>query len=218
MAKTNVALWGASGHAKAVANALRFNPDIKIIGYLDDVNIDRHGQEFEGKPILGGCEQLEALKERGIMSFVLGFGHCRRRIEVGNLLLQKGFKLLSVLHPKAIIAQDAVIGEGAVILAGAVVDPGCRIGNYTIINNGAIVSHECSIGDGAHICPGTQIAGKTLIGQGCWVGIGSTIIDKIIVGDNVFIGAGSVVTKHISSGNMVYGNPAKIIRKINQPF
>jgi hypothetical protein len=123
MPKTNVAFWGASGHAKAVANALRFNPDIEIIGYLDDVNIDRHGQEYEGKPILGGCEQLEALKERGIISFVLGFGHCRRRIEVGNLLLQKGFKLLSVLHPKAIIAQDAVIGEGAVILAGAVVDP-----------------------------------------------------------------------------------------------
>lgn len=218
MNKTKAVLWGASGHARAVANAVRYNPEIEIVGYLDDVNVDRHGQDFEGRPIFGGAEQLDILKKQGITSFILGFGHCSRRIEVGQLLMEKGFNLPSVVHPKAIAASDTVIGDGVVVLAGAIIDPGCRIGKYTIVNNGAIVSHECVIGEGVHVCPGVHMAGRTTIGRECWVGIGSTIIDKIKVGDNVFIGAGSVVTKDISSGYMVYGNPAEIIRKIDKPF
>ena len=218
MSKIKAVFWGASGHAKAVANAVRYDPGIEIVGYLDDVNIDRHGQEFEGKPILGGCEQLDILKGQGVTSFILGFGHCSRRIEVGEMLAEKGFNLLSIIHPRAIIASDTVVGEGVVVLAGAVIDPGCRIGKYTIINNGVIVSHECIIGEGTHICPGVSIGGATTIGRGCWLGIGSTIIDKINIGDNVFVGAGSVVTKNLPSGYMVYGNPAKIIRKIDKKF
>jgi sugar O-acyltransferase (sialic acid O-acetyltransferase NeuD family) len=218
MTKIQAVFWGASGHAKAVANAVRYHPDIEIVGYLDDVNIDRHGQEFEGKTILGGCEQLDILKDQGITSFILGFGHCSRRIEVGEMLIEQGFSLLSIIHPMAVIASDVTIDTGVVVLAGAVIDPGCRIGKYTIINNGAIISHECVIGKGVHVCPGAQIAGKTVIGQGCWLGIGSTIIDKINIGDNVFIGAGSVVTKEIPSGYLIYGCPAKIIRKIDKAF
>jgi UDP-N-acetylbacillosamine N-acetyltransferase len=218
MDKIQAVCWGASGHARSVVNALRSYPDIEIVGYLDDVNPDRHGQFFEGEKILGGHEHLDILAEQGITTCVLGFGHCLRRIEVGRMLLQKGFTLLGVLHPKALIASDAVIGEGTVVLAGAIIDPGCRIGNYVIINNGAIVNHECVIGDGVHVCPGVNIAGRTTIGQGCWLGIGSILIDKIRVGDHVFIGAGSVVTKDIPSGCLVYGNPARVIRPIDRNF
>lgn len=218
MNKIKAVFWGASGHAKAVANAVRHISNVEIVGYLDDVNVDRLGQEFAGKMILGGVEQLDILKRQEITSFILGFGHCSRRIEVGEMLTEKGFKLLTVVHPNSMIASDAILGEGAVVLTGAIIDAGCSIGRYTIVNNGAILSHECIIGDGAHVCPGVNIAGKTVVGQGCWLGIGSTIIDKIKVGDNVFIGAGSVVTKDVPSGYMVYGNPAKIIRKIDKPF
>lgn len=218
MSKIKAVFWGASGHAKAVAHAVRYVPDIEIVGYLDDVNKDRHGQEFEGGLILGGREQLDILKEQGITSFILGFGHCSRRIEIGQMLTENGFKLLSIVHSKAVISPDVVIGAGVVILAGAIIDPGCIIDKYAIINNGAIINHECFIGEGTHVCPGVNIAGRTTVGRGCWIGIGTTIIDKIRVGDGVFIGAGSVVTRDVPSGYMLYGNPAKIIRKMTQPF
>lgn len=218
MSQVKVVFWGASGHAKSVAEALGYNPNIEIVGYLDDVNPERHGQFFEGKRILGGQEQLDLLKAQGVTTCILGFGHCLRRIEIGQMLGAKGFQLLRVLHPKAILASDAVIGDGAVVLAGVIVDPGCRIGNYSIINNGAVISHECQIGEGTHICPGVNIAGRVTIGQGCWIGIGATIIDKLKIGNHTFIGAGSVVTEDIPSGYMAYGNPAKVIRQIDKNF
>ena len=211
-------LWGASGHAKSVSQALQFNTNIEIIGYLDDIQPQRRGQIFEGKKVLGGSEQLDWLKEQGITTCVLAFGHCMRRIEIGDMLIQRGFTVLPVVHPNATTASDVSMGDGVVVLAGAILDAGCRIGNYTIVNNGAVISHECIVGEGTHVCPGVQLAGQVIVGRGCWLGIGSTVIDKVNIGNHAFIGAGSVVTKDIPSGCLAYGNPAKIIRDIEPNF
>ena len=43
----------------------------------------------------------------------------------------------------------------------------------------------------------------------------SVIIGDVEIGDNCIIGAGSVVTKSIPANKVVAGNPAKIIRDIN---
>lgn len=197
---------------------LTFNKRIEIIGYIDDININKSDQLFEGKRILNSDELLKKLNERGHVAFVLAFGHCSRRIEIGEMLTEKGFEVLNVIHPQAIIAPDVLIEAGAVILAGAIIDPGCIINQYTIVNNGAIISHNCIVGKGTHICPGVNIAGKTTIGEGCWIGIGSTIINNITIGDHVFLGAGSLVTNDLPSGYLAYGNPAKIIHKMDKEF
>lgn len=213
-----VVLWGASGHSKVVANALKHQEHIKIVGHIDDHNIERHGQLFEGRKILGGVEQLQILKEQGVSTIVLAFGHCSRRIEVGEMLTKQCFEVLNVTHPQSIIAADVPIGVGSVILAGAIIDPGCSIDDYAIINNGAIINHDSTIGKGTHICPGVTIAGGTTVGESCWIGIGSALINNITIGDSVFIGAGSVVTKNIPSGFLAYGNPAKMIKKLDHRF
>lgn len=218
MNQIKAVFWGASGHAKSVAEALGKKPSIEIVGYLDDVNPERHGQFFEGEKILGGQEQLDLLKAQGITACILGFGHCLRRIQVGKILTEKGFALLQVIHPSSVIASNVSLGEGIVVLAGAVIDTGCRIGNYVIVNHGAVISHECDIGAGTHICPGVNIAGRVTIGPGCWIGIGAAVIDKLKIGSHTFIGAGSVVTRDIPSGYMAYGNPAKVIRQIDKNF
>lgn len=218
MNKKPIVIWGAGGHAKAVTQVLRFYPEYELVGYLDDVNTERRGRIFEGKEIYGGIDRLDFLKENGIRDVILGFGHCRRRIENGHFLKESGFNLPSMVHPTAAVASNARIGEGVVILSGAIIDAGCAIGDFTIVNNGANISHESVIGEGSHISPGVNIAGKVVVGRGCWLGIGATIINDLIIGDYTIIGAGSVVVEHIPSGMLAYGNPAKIIRNIEAPF
>ncbi|MCK4790520.1 MAG: hypothetical protein KAV87_42685 [Desulfobacteraceae bacterium] len=51
-----------------------------------------------------------------------------------------------------------------------------------------------------------------------WIGIGSCIIDNVNIGDGKFIGAGSVVVKDIPKGVLAYGNPAHVIRSIDEEF
>ncbi len=55
------------------------------------------------------------------------------------------------------------------------------------------------------------------IGNDCWIGGHVTILPGVAIGDGCTIGAGSVVTRDIPSGSVVVGNPARVIRKIEEP-
>ncbi len=54
------------------------------------------------------------------------------------------------------------------------------------------------------------------IGKNCWIGAGVIIMPGTTIGDNVVIGAGSIVTKDIPDNVVAVGNPARILRKVNE--
>jgi acetyltransferase-like isoleucine patch superfamily enzyme len=55
-----------------------------------------------------------------------------------------------------------------------------------------------------------------LIRKGASIGSGATVVSGISIGENAIIGAGSVVTKDVLPNVIVAGNPAKILRHIDQ--
>ena len=54
------------------------------------------------------------------------------------------------------------------------------------------------------------------IGNNVWIGGNSVIAPGVTIGDNVVVGAGSVVTKDVPDNVVVVGNPARILKKINE--
>jgi acetyltransferase EpsM len=211
--KKKLVIWGTSGHALVVVDAVRVQGVYEIVGFLDDFNPERHGKLFCGVPILGDRNQIPILKARGGISAVLAFGNCEARLELSRQLAKDGLELATVIHPKATVAKDTSIGGGTVVLAGAVINVGASIGKSVIVNTSASVDHECVIEDAVHICPGVHLAGKVKVGEAAWVGIGSSVVDGISIGKRCVIGAGSVVIKDIPDGVVAYGVPARIVRK-----
>jgi UDP-N-acetylbacillosamine N-acetyltransferase len=211
-----IVIWGASGHALVVADIIRVSKTYQIIGYLDNIDPQRHHTIFNGKEILGGEEQLAILAEKGINHIIIGFGNCDARLKLAEIARSKGFQLATAIHPGAIIAPDVTIGLGTVVAAGAVINPGTVIGENVIINTSASVDHECVVQDGAHICPGVHLAGKVTVGRGSWVGIGSSVSDHLSIGKGCMIGAGSVVVRDIPDHVVAYGNPARVKRKLEE--
>jgi len=209
-------IWGASGHAMVIADIIRLKGEYQIIGFLDNVNLQRRSSLFLGIPILGGEEQLDRLRELGVDHLILGFGNCDARLRLAELIKTKGFQLVSAIHPGSIIASDTTIKSGTMIAAGAVINPGSVIGENVIINTSASVDHDCAIGDGVHICPGVHLGGNVFVGRAAWVGIGSCVKDHISIGSGSLIGAGSVVVKDIPDNVVAYGNPAKVIKQVNR--
>lgn len=65
----------------------------------------------------------------------------------------------------------------------------------------------------------THLPGKdVVIGNRCWIGMNSVILPGVRLGDGTVVGAGSVVTKSFEQGyQVIAGNPAKVIRQIEQP-
>lgn len=111
-----------------------------------------------------------------------------------------------------------------------------RVGKRFFANFGFTVLDEAyvTIGDDCFIGPNVGIytachstnpverntreewAKPVTIGNNCWLGGGVTILPGVTIGDNCTIGAGSVVVKDIPAGSIAVGNPAKVVRKIEE--
>lgn len=52
------------------------------------------------------------------------------------------------------------------------------------------------------------------IGDNVFIGTNAIIFPGVCIGDNVVIGAGSVVVKNISGNSVVAGNPARVVKTI----
>ncbi|BAY08401.1 acetyltransferase [Calothrix sp. NIES-2098] len=207
-------IWGASGHALVVIDIINLLGEYEIVGFLDNVNLERHGTNFCGSLIIGGQEQLDFYREKGVEHIIFGFGNCQARLKLSKLVRSKGFSLATAIHPKATLASDVSVAPGTVVAAGAVINSEAKIGENVIINTCASVDHECVLEDGVHICPGVHLGGQVTVGRATWVGIGTTVIDKARIGAGSLIGAGAVVVNDIPDGVVAYGVPAKVIRRI----
>jgi UDP-N-acetylbacillosamine N-acetyltransferase len=208
-----IVIWGASGHAMVVADAIRAADSYEIVGLLDDQE-ERWGAPFAGATILGGRAALSSLRDQDVTHAVIAIGDNEARARLANVARGQGFSLATVIHPRATVAPDVRIGDGTVIAAGAVVNPGTCLGENVIVNTCASIDHECTIHDSVHISPGAHLAGCVEVGQLTWVGIGAAVKDRVRLGERSLIGAGAVVLTDIPGGVVAYGVPARVVREI----
>lgn len=207
----NVFFWGASGQAIVLEEILS-NSGYKIIALFDKNSLVK--APF-ASPIFHKEDDLfEYFQNFSDIHYVVAIGGAKGndRLAIHNYLRVKNLIPISVIHRKAILAENISIGEGCQILIGAVIATRVKLGISVIVNSSASIDHECFIDDGSHIAPGVKIAGNVNIGKNCFIGTGSIIGPRVTVGSNTTIGAGSVVLRDIPEGVIAYGAPVKIIR------
>lgn len=203
-----LALLGASGHGKVVADAAIASGWESIV-FFDDAWPSKNANGIW--PVVGDTKTLlSRLKE--FDGIVVAIGHCITRLAKHRQLHQAGANMATIVHPKAIVGSGVVIGVGTVMMAGAIINIDSRVGEACIINTGATVDHDVCLADGVHICPGAHLAGEVHIGAASWVGVGAAVRQSLAVGAGVTVGAGSVVVKGVADGLTVVGNPAAPIR------
>jgi UDP-3-O-[3-hydroxymyristoyl] glucosamine N-acyltransferase len=92
----------------------------------------------------------------GELFVAIGNAEARRRLM--DQCAAQGWRLPALVHPKASVAPDAVLGEGVLVAAGAVIESGAHIGRGSIVDIGVLVDHDCVVAAFTHLRPGQVCA------------------------------------------------------------
>lgn len=210
-----IMIIGAGGHAKVIIDIILqrkkfLNDNLVIKGILDDTFKENEEKKIFGIPIVGKINKI--LKLPSNMYYIIAIGNNGIRKKIAQNY--EKIKYITLIHPKAVIAENVSINIGTVLMAGSIVNPYTKIGKHCIINTGSIIEHDNTIEDYVHVSPGATLCGGVIVGGEAWIGAGSTIIQGLRIGKNVIIGAGAVTIKDVEDFSTMIGVPAKNI-KIN---
>ena len=196
----SIYIYGAGGHGLVVADIAA------LCGYDDITFIDDGDNKYLS---------FEAIKNNKDIPVAFGIGDNKTRKKLFNNVMKSGFKVVSLIHPSAIISSSVIIDIGTVVMPNVVVNTNSKIGCGVILNTSSIIEHENIVENFVHISPNVALAGEVIIKENTHIGIGTSVIQKLTIGINCIIGAGSVVVKNIENNKLCFGNPCKVIKEIN---
>ena len=129
------------------------------------------------------------------------------------------------------IGDETKIGAFVEIQKNASVGKRCKVSSHTFICEGVTIEDRVFIGHGVTFVndmyprAATESGDlqtendwkveKTLIKTGASIGSGATILANVTIGEYAIVGAGSVVTRDVPARVIVAGNPARVMRNVN---
>jgi acetyltransferase-like isoleucine patch superfamily enzyme len=150
-----------------------------------------------------------------------------------DVKLGKGVKLSKFINMYGCeVGDDTKVGAFVEVQKNASIGKRCKISSHTFICEGVTIEDEVFIGHSVTFINDmypratTESGGlqteadwtvdKTLVKRRASIGSGSTILASVTIGENAIVGAGSVVTKDVPANTIVAGNPARVLRAVQE--
>ncbi len=149
-----------------------------------------------------------------------------------NVQLGKNVRIFNFVNAYGCsIGDNSKVGAFVEIQKGASIGKNCKISSHSFICEGVHIEDNVFIGHGvmftndlfprATNSDGSQQTDadwkmvETFVKKGASIGSNATILCGVSIGENAMVGAGAMVTKNVPANAIVAGNPAKVIKKIN---
>jgi acetyltransferase-like isoleucine patch superfamily enzyme len=150
-----------------------------------------------------------------------------------DVKLGKGVKIYDFVNLYGCeIGDNTKIGTFVEIQKGSKIGKNCKVSSHTFICEGVTIEDNVFIGhnvtfindlyprataeQGQLQTEDDWVCVPTLVKKGASIGSSVTLLCGVIVGENAIIGAGSVVVRDVPSNVIVAGNPARILREIDE--
>ncbi len=135
-----------------------------------------------------------------------------------------------ILGDQSCVRERVRVGDDVVLGRGSLIENDTSVGARTKIQAGAYITAYSELEEDVFIAPcvvttNDNFMGRTerrhelikgpTIRRGARIGGGVILCPGIEIGEEAFIGAGAVVTKDVPPRMLVVGNPARVLRAVN---
>ena len=211
-----------------IANARKKTPVRVWIRHDRPLQVEEHDDLMvfpagdDSTVLVGEWERAQAALDANASSIRYHHVENERRNSAVPLLDLKGIN--ARIEPGSFIRDGVTIGDRVIVMMGAVVNIGAEIGAGTMIDMNAVVGARALVGADCHIGAGAVLAGvleppsasPVVIEDEVLVGANAVVLEGCRVGRGSVVAAGAVVTGDIPAGVVAAGQPARVIKQIDQ--
>lgn len=210
-------VFGIAKHAEMVAELARSLPAFEFVGFTAN-------RRFITSDCIGDypLHPFEELAERcnpAEHAIHVALEYSRQSADRARLMgeaAQLGYTIASLIHPSAIIAPSAAIGQHALICEGVIIQSFAKIGENVAIHAGSLIGASVEISDNVHIGTRATIERHSRIAQHCTIGSGSIIAEGRTVAAQCTLQPRSVITANVEVGTLTHPlmtRPGRIVDK-----
>ena len=204
----NVIILGSGAVAAEVCSYIRdINKTaiekINVKGFIDDnpENFKINAIKYKfGQPYLGTSDSYAFNDED---KYIFGFANIKSRLNFLDKDISRKMSFITIIHPTALIADSASIGDGNIIYPNCVIGPNATIGNNNILTSYSFISHDCHVGNNNFFST-SGLSGNVIVGNNNFFGIRVIVIPEVIIGSNNLIQAGMTIDKNVSDDETVF--------------
>lgn len=209
MSPTSLTLVGCGAYARELINWIA---DAHAAGRLPPLTafLDATADSLDGYPYtLAYRGRVEDYVAQPGEALVMAIAAPEAKRRVASELKAKGASFATVIHPSAVIAGSARLGEGVTVCPFALVSADATVGEFAAINAMSSVGHDVRLGAYSTLSAHVDLTGRVVVGEEAFFGTGAKVLPGVKIGDRAKVGAGALIMRSVKTDAVMYAPPAK---------
>lgn len=204
----NIIIIGAGGFGREVYCWVKdtfSNDQFYLKGFLS--NNPRDLDNFDVDATIIGDPDTYKIEDRD--RFICAIGDIDVKKRIVTTLKSQGANFFNLIHPTAVVAKSAKIGEGVIICPFALVSSHVELQDFVMMNFYSSCGHDAKVGKYSILSPYATVNGFSILEDEVFLGSHTTVTARKKVGYRSKISANSVAMYDVPEHTLVYGVPGR---------